>query len=129
MAQEAATQLRIYGVELSVDDFGTGYSAFSRLQEIPFAEIKLDRSFVQGCATDPVRGALCKGMVDLAHSLGAVAVGEGIEAAADLLFLRSVGCDLAQGYLLGRPMPKADLVAQIVTEALDVNWSASRALA
>lgn len=128
MAREAATQLSIYGVELSVDDFGVGYSAFSRLQEIPFAEIKLDRSLVQGCATDRVRGALCKAVVDLAHTLGAVVVGEGIEAAADLLFLRSIDCDLAQGYLLGRPMPKADLVAQILTEALDLDWSRPRAV-
>lgn len=114
-AHEAATQLMIYGVELSIDDFGLGYSSLSRLREIPFKEIKLDRSLVQDCATDKTRAALCKAVVELAHTLGAAVVAEGVETAADLSTLRLAGCDIGQGYLLGRPMPKADLIDQITS--------------
>lgn len=112
-AHEAAIQLMIYGVELSIDDFGLGYSSLARLRDIPFKEIKLDRSLVHGCATDRMRGALCRTIVDLAHSLGALVVAEGIELEDDLAHLRAMGCDIAQGYLLGRPMPKADLLERI----------------
>ena len=110
-AREVSTQLQIYGVDLSIDDFGIGYSGLSRLREIPFAEIKLDRSFVDGCAEDAVHGTLCRSVVDLAHSFGARAVAEGIERQAEADFLRDLSCDMGQGYLFGRPMPKADLLA------------------
>lgn len=114
-AHEAAIQLMIYGIVLSIDDFGLGYSSLARLRDIPFKELKLDRSFVDGCAADRTRGALCKAIVDLAHSLGAVVVAEGVELADDLAHLRAVGCDVAQGYLLWRPMPKADLLRRIAS--------------
>lgn len=112
-AHEAAIQLMIYGIELSIDDFGLGYSSLSRLRHIPFREIKLDRSLVHGCATDATRAALCRAVIDLAHSLDSAVVAEGVEVEDDLAFLRANGCDIAQGYLLGRPMPKADLLERI----------------
>lgn len=116
-AREVSTQLKIYGVELSIDDFGVGYSGLSRLREIPFAEIKLDRSFVDGCADDAVHGTLCRSVVELAHSFGARAVAEGIERQADADYLRTLSCDIGQGYLFARPMPKADLLALVLGPA------------
>lgn len=112
-AHEVATQLGIYGAELSIDDFGVGYSSLARLREIPFREVKLDRSLVDGCARDATRAALCRTVVDLAHTLAAIVVAEGIETREDLSYLQAIGCDLAQGFLLGRPMPKAQLVEEI----------------
>ena len=110
-ARSISTQLKIYNVALSIDDFGMGYSSFARLREIPFKEIKLDRSLVDGCAEDEVKGALCRSVIDLAHSFGAKAVAEGVESKKDLDYLRSIWCDLAQGYLCARPMPKDKLLA------------------
>lgn len=126
-AHESAIQLMIYGVELSIDDFGLGYSSLARLRDIPFKELKLDRSFVDGCATDRMRGALCKAIVDLAHSLGAAVVAEGIEREDDLAHLRAIGCDVAQGYFLGRPMTKAGLLERIGTGAYRVRPAATMA--
>lgn len=116
-AHEAATQLRIYGIELSIDDFGLGYSSLSRLREIPFKEIKIDRSLVHGCASDKTQAAMCRAIVELAHTLGALVVAEGVELEADLDFVRLAGCDIVQGFLLGRPMPKADLLERIAAAA------------
>ena len=112
-AHEIGTQLKIYGVDLSIDDFGTGYSSLSRLREIPFKEIKLDRTLVDGCADDPTRAALCRAIIDLSHTLGAATVAEGVERPEDLSCLRDAGCDLAQGFLLARPMPRDALVDEI----------------
>lgn len=109
-AHEIATQLAIYGVSLAIDDFGLGYSSLARLSEIPFREVKLDRTLVDECATNKTRGALCKAVVQLAHALGAKVVAEGIERPDDLDYLRRLGCDRAQGFLLGRPMPADELV-------------------
>lgn len=110
LAHDVGTQLRIYGIDLSVDDFGTGYSSLARLRELPFKEIKVDRSFVNGVAADPVKAAMCRMVIELAHALGAKAVAEGVETAEDLDLLRRIGCDMAQGYLMARPMPKAQFV-------------------
>lgn len=104
-AEDIATQLKIYDISLSIDDFGAGYSSLARLRQFPFAELKLDMSFVQGCASNPKNAAICKAAIDLAHSFGAVAVAEGIEKAEDLRTLSQMGCDLGQGYLLASPMP------------------------
>ena len=87
-AHEIGTQLAIYGVDLSIDDFGTGYSSLSRLREIPFKEVKLDRSLVDGCVKDGTRAALCRAIIELSHALGATTVAEGIEQPDDLSFLR-----------------------------------------
>ena len=113
-AHEIATQLRIHRIGLALDDFGSGYSSLARLRELPFAELKLDRSFVTGCGTDSENAALCKTIVELAHRFGSVAVAEGVETAADLTTIRGVGCDVAQGFLFARAMPKDSLLARLV---------------
>jgi EAL domain-containing protein (putative c-di-GMP-specific phosphodiesterase class I) len=104
-AADIATQFQIYDIALSIDDFGAGYSSLARLKQFPFAELKLDMSFVQGCAGNPQNEALCKAIIDLAHSFSAVAVAEGIEKPEDLRTLFQMGCDLGQGFLLAPPMP------------------------
>jgi len=108
---EIATQLRIYGITLAIDDFGEGFSSFARLRELPFAEMKLDMSFVQGCGTDLKNAGICQAVINLAHHFGAVAVAEGIENATDLQAIHRMGCDLGQGFFLARPMPKANFLA------------------
>ena len=109
VVEEVLAQLRRLGVELSVDDFGTGYSSLAFLQRVSVNEVKVDRSFVVGLQTSDSDRALVRATVQLAHSLGARAVAEGVEDEALAEVLRGLGCDLAQGFHLGRPVPAADL--------------------
>lgn len=112
-AREAATQLSIYNVSLSIDDFGLGYSSLSRLRDIPFREVKLDRTLVHECAMDKTRAALCRAVIDLSHTLKAKVVAEGVEQAEDLAYLKTLDCDFAQGFLLARPTSADQLVPLI----------------
>lgn len=121
LAHEIATQLGIYGISLAIDDFGEGYSSFARLRELPFAELKLDASFVKGCAGDPKNAAICQSVIELAHSFDAVAVAEGLENPADVEALQRMGCDLGQGFALARPMP-----SNLFTSALRARASEGR---
>ena len=109
VVEDVLAQLRSLGVELSVDDFGTGYSSLALLQRVRVNEVKVDRSFVAGLSTSENDRALVRATVQLAHSLGARTVGEGVEDEALAGVLRELGCDRAQGYHLGRPMPAAEL--------------------
>jgi len=105
LAAAMAKKLLRANVKLAIDDFGRGYSSLARLKELPFVELKLDRTFVTDCGTDKVNAPLCKTVIDLAHNFGSAAVAIGIEKASDALALTSMGCDLGQGFLLGQPMP------------------------
>ncbi len=106
LAQKIASQLQVSGIKIAIDDFGAGYSSFSSLRQLPFAELKLDRSFVQGSATDATNAAICQTAIDLAHRFGSAAVADGVEAQADLQALMVMGCDFGQGALVSPPMPK-----------------------
>ena len=105
LANEIAKQLKISGVTVSIDDFGGGYSSFASLRELPFAELKLDHTFVKDCAIDGTNGAICQTAIDLAHRFGSFAVAEGIESISDLQALQVMRCDFGQGILLAPPMP------------------------
>ena len=105
VVEEVLGTLRTMGVQLSVDDFGTGYSSLAFLQRVAVNEVKIDRTFVAGINGSESDRALVRATVQLAHSLGARAVGEGVEDEALAEALRLLGCDFAQGYHLGRPMP------------------------
>lgn len=111
LAAEMAKRLAQVQVKLAIDDFGRGYSSLARLKELPFSELKLDRTFVRDCGTDKVNAPLCKTVIDLAHNFGSAAVAVGIEKASDALALISMGCDIGQGSLLGRPMPEERLTS------------------
>jgi EAL domain-containing protein (putative c-di-GMP-specific phosphodiesterase class I) len=106
LAHEIAKRLRVSGIKIAIDDFGAGYSSFSSLRELPFAELKVDRSFVMGCSTDATNAAICQTAIDLAHRFGSAAVAEGVETQADLQALMVMGCDFGQGVLIAPPMPK-----------------------
>ena len=109
--QQIAANLRGSGIKVAIDDFGAGYSSFASLREISFAELKLNASFVQGCAGDPTNGAICQTAIDLAHRFGSAAVAEGIETVADFQAMQIMGCDFAQGRLIAPPMAKDDFMA------------------
>ncbi|MGK2857221.1 MAG: EAL domain-containing protein [Thermoanaerobaculia bacterium] len=100
--------LQTFGVSLSLDDFGTGYSSLTNLREVPFQEIKIDKSFVLHMMEEEGDAAIVRAVIGLAHSLGRHVVAEGIEDAATLAQLRAWGCDYAQGYFLSRPIPAVD---------------------
>jgi EAL domain-containing protein (putative c-di-GMP-specific phosphodiesterase class I)/CheY-like chemotaxis protein len=106
LANEMTRKFAEHNVKLAIDDFGKGYATLMKLKELPFAEMKLDRSFVVGVGTDKVHAPICKTVIDLAHSFGSLAVGIGLEHASDAMALLSMGCDLGQGFLLGQPMPE-----------------------
>jgi EAL domain-containing protein (putative c-di-GMP-specific phosphodiesterase class I) len=103
--------LRALGVSLSLDDFGTGSSSLGYLRRLPVQELKLDKSFIMGLAGDEIDLAFVRTIVTLAHDLGLETVAEGIESADACDRLLALGCDQGQGFLLGRPMPAADLRA------------------
>jgi EAL domain-containing protein (putative c-di-GMP-specific phosphodiesterase class I) len=98
------TRLRLKGFRLSIDDFGTGYSSLLQLARLPFSELKIDKTFVLELRTSPEARAIVKSTIDLAHNLGLRAVAEGVESAEVRVILRELGCDVAQGYGIGRPM-------------------------
>ncbi len=104
-------RLRDRGVRLSVDDFGSGYTSLAQLTSLPVTEVKVDRSFVLTMTTDPGNALVVRSVIDLAHSLGLAAVAEGVETEEALARLADFGCDIAQGYLLARPMPADQLDA------------------
>jgi diguanylate cyclase (GGDEF)-like protein len=108
-ARSILTRLRDGGVQISVDDFGTGYSSLSRLREMPIDELKLDRSFVLPMADDARAAALVASTIALAHSLGLRMVAEGVEIEVAYAELKRLGCDQAQGFLMSRPLPAAEL--------------------
>ncbi len=105
-AVDLATRLAPHNVRLAIDDVGRGVNLLGRNKSVPFAEMKLDRSFVTDCGSDKVKGPICKSAIELAHKFGALAVGVGVEKAGDVMALAAMGCDYGQGYLLGQPMPQ-----------------------
>jgi EAL domain-containing protein (putative c-di-GMP-specific phosphodiesterase class I) len=111
LAAEMGKTLAPLNVKLAIDDLGHGHSLLAALQELPFAELKLGRNFVNDCGADKVNAPLCKTVINLAHNFGSAAVATGIEKAPDALALTSMGCDMGQGFLLGQPMPEQRFVS------------------
>jgi diguanylate cyclase (GGDEF)-like protein len=102
-------QLRALGVRIAMDDFGTGYSSLAYLRSFPFDKIKIDRSFVREMTQREECAAIVRAVAGLARSLNILTVVEGIETNSQLEMVRAVGCDECQGYLLGRPVVKAEV--------------------
>jgi EAL domain-containing protein (putative c-di-GMP-specific phosphodiesterase class I)/CheY-like chemotaxis protein len=108
---ETLARLRMKRARVSLDDFGTGYASLARLKALPIDELKIDRGFVAGAADAPAKRAILESAVALAKRLELVSVVEGVESLSDLETARAAGIDLAQGYLIARPMAAPALLA------------------
>ncbi len=107
-AMNILTSLSGMGVGLSIDDFGTGYSSLSYLKRLPVTEIKIDKSFVMNMTADENDAAIVHSTIGLAHSMGRIVVAEGVENQETLDRLKALGCDVAQGFFVSRPIPAKD---------------------
>jgi EAL domain-containing protein (putative c-di-GMP-specific phosphodiesterase class I)/ActR/RegA family two-component response regulator len=101
---ESLVRLRLQRFELSIDDFGTGHSSLAQLRDVPFTELKLDRSFVSGARHNEIIRPMLEASIGIARRMGMRLVAEGVETEDDWNFLREIDCDLAQGYFVSRPM-------------------------
>jgi EAL domain-containing protein (putative c-di-GMP-specific phosphodiesterase class I) len=99
------------GLRLSVDDFGTGYTSLGYLRRLPINELKIDRSFVSQMTVSEEDAVIVRSTIDLGRNLGLGVVAEGVEDPEVLERLRQLGCDVAQGYLMSRPIPAHELSA------------------
>jgi diguanylate cyclase (GGDEF)-like protein len=110
-AMHVLSRLSGMGVRLAIDDFGTGYSSLAYLKRLPVDELKIDKSFVQGMEEDEDDAIIVRSTIDLGRNLGLRVVAEGVETAAAWRRLVALGCDVAQGYYLSRPVPAAELAS------------------
>jgi diguanylate cyclase (GGDEF)-like protein len=112
-AMHILSRLSGMGVRLAIDDFGTGYSSLSYLKRLPVDALKIDKSFIQGMEENENDAVIVKSTIDLGRNLGLRVVAEGVETAEAWRQLVVLGCDVAQGYYLSRPVPAAELVAWV----------------
>jgi diguanylate cyclase len=108
-ARQVLDLLRSMGIRLAIDDFGTGHASLAYLQRLPVSELKIDRAFVGAMTDSPGDEAIVRSTIEMAHNLGLEVVAEGVEDEAVTERLRVLGCDTAQGFHLGRPVPAADV--------------------
>ena len=109
--------LQSIGVRLSMDDFGTGYSSLTHIRQLPIDEIKVDQSFVMGMTANEADAAIVRTMIDLGHNLGKQVCAEGVENVETWQMLADLGCDLAQGFWISKPLPADDLMQWLVRSA------------
>ncbi len=104
------------GVKIAIDDYGTGLSTLDYLKKVPASEIKIDQSFIKAMRDNRSDLIMVQSTITLAHSLGRTVVAEGVEDPASLEQLRSMGCDQAQGFIVGRPMSFDEMTRRLTTE-------------
>ena len=121
----ALSQLDAFGVKVSLDDFGTGQTSLQYLTSLPIDELKIDMSFVTDMLENPSHAAIVRAIIDLGHNLGLRVVAEGIETRDVFRALHESGCDVAQGFLLSRPMPVDDL-PRFFAAVADISLSPAR---
>jgi EAL domain-containing protein (putative c-di-GMP-specific phosphodiesterase class I) len=109
-AMETLVQIHDMGIHIAIDDFGTGYSSLAYLKRLPADEIKIDKSFVIDMARNEDDAFIARSVIDLGHNLGLKVVAEGVENEATWNLLRQMGCDVAQGYYVSRPLATCDLM-------------------
>jgi diguanylate cyclase (GGDEF)-like protein len=114
-ARATINELHEVGVSLSIDDFGTGYSSLSYLRRLPVGELKIDQSFVANVLLDEQDEVIVRSTIDLGHNLGLVVVAEGVENNEVLERLRTLGCDVAQGYCISRPLAPGHFLSWLAT--------------
>ena len=107
---DALSKFAELGIKISMDDFGTGYSSLSYLRRYPFDTLKIDRSFINDITVSSAGRELIKATVTMAHALNLNVVAEGVETDEQLTFLKFLGCDNAQGYLMSKPLPEKELI-------------------
>ena len=125
-ARDVLTELRELGVRTSIDDYGSGYSSLGYLHRLPADELKLDRSLTAGVHDDPRAAAIVRHTAALAHDLGLSLVAEGVEDLRMARVLARLGCDVAQGFGVARPMPVADFRRWIRAHAAGFDLSADQ---
>lgn len=116
-AHDILRELKANGVRLSVDDFGTGYSSMHYLASLPLDELKIDLMFVKDMLDQPQHAKIVRSLIDLAHNLDLKVVAEGVESEGVLRALQELGCDMVQGYYIGKPVPAAELLDRLKTES------------
>ena len=115
--RDTLVQLRTRGIKVALDDFGTGFSSLAYLRQFPVDILKVDRTFMRGVAQDERDAAIVRTIIAMARNLGLAVVAEGVETEAQLQFLRDLGCEKAQGYLLGHPCEAGRFAAAIAGDA------------
>ncbi len=126
LGRKILERLAALGVRIACDDFGTGYSSLATLRDLPFSTLKIDRSFV-GAEENDVRAAvILENVVNLAHGLGMDVVAEGVETEEQMARLTALGCDMAQGWLIGQPVSARRVIEALTGMSLDVGRSRSR---
>jgi EAL domain-containing protein (putative c-di-GMP-specific phosphodiesterase class I) len=110
-ARRVLGECRRRRLKIALDDFGTGYSSLAHLRELPADTVKIDKSFVATLPDQSESALICSAIIELAHRLGITVHAEGVETEAQLEWLKSEGCDFAQGYLIGMPMPEVEFLA------------------
>ncbi len=110
--------LRQYGIQAAIDDFGTGYSAFSYLRKLPVQTIKIDKSFIDAMLRDKAGNIIVESIVDMVNRLGYETIAEGVEKQEQLDYLKKIGCEYIQGYLLGKPMP-GEKIEELLEDQLE----------
>lgn len=119
LANDVAGALRALNCTLALDDFGAGYSSLARLRQLPFSELKIDRSYVMNCDKDQLNAGLCETIVELSKRFGLKTVAEGIENIYESHKLQGIGVNVGQGYLYAKPMPKGELIGIMRKRLMD----------
>jgi EAL domain-containing protein (putative c-di-GMP-specific phosphodiesterase class I) len=117
---DVSKQLRFHNIAISIDDVGAEWPSLLVLNTSPFAELKVDRQFVAGCADDRLRRIVCRGIVDFARSQGLRTVAKGVETRADFRAVHEMGFDLMQGFLLGKPMSARKFASAALRRAVEL---------
>jgi len=115
---ETLRELRSVGVHLAIDGFGAGFTSLAHLRQLPVDALKIDLSFVRGATTDADDASVVTAVIAVAHSLGLRVIAQGVESEAQVVLLRSLGCDEVQGFLWSPPVPAAQCERLLVEGVL-----------